>query len=259
MRVCLTIAGSDSIAGAGIQADLKVFNALGVHGTSVITSVTAQNTLGVQMIHNLPPAMVEGQLNSVFGDVRVDSVKVGMLSQKSTVEVVVQILREHKTPDLVIDPVMVAKGGTVLLEDDARESLKTNLLPIGRIVTPNLYEASWLSGIDVTDLRSMKKAAEIIHQTGVDYVLVKGGHLEAEVADILYDGEAMEVLKGDGRRWNTVHGTGCILSAAITAGLAKGWDVRKSVEQAKSYLRRTVGTAETIGKGWKVATQFGQA
>ena len=255
MRVCLTIAGSDSIAGAGIQADLKTFSALGVHGTSVVTAVTAQNTRGVQKVHNLPPDVVEAQLNSVLSDVRVDSAKVGMVSGRPTVELVARALRKHGTPNLVIDPVMVAKGGTVLLEDDGRESLKADLLPIGTIVTPNLYEASWLSGADVTDVETMKRAAQVIHRTGVGWVLVKGGHLESSVVDVLYDGETVQILKGNGNGWSGVHGTGCILSAAIAAGLAKGLDVRESVEQARSYLAAAVASAAAIGEGWRVAPQ----
>jgi len=255
MRVCLTIAGSDSLAGAGIQADLKTFSGLKVYGTSVITSVTAQNTLGVQSIHDLPPDFIRIQLQSILTDIKVDSAKVGMLSQKGAVEVVGQTLHECGMENLVIDPIMVSKGGAVLLAEDGRRSLKEMLLPIAKIVTPNIYEASWLSGVNITGVDDMKRAAEIIHKSGVEWILVKGGHLEERVLDILYDGEKMEVLDTNGNRWEEVHGTGCILSAAIAANLAKGLDVREAVNQAKSYLREVMSGAVKIGKGWKVAPQ----
>lgn len=255
MKVCLTIAGSDSLAGAGIQADLKTFSNLGVYGTSVITCATAQNTRGVQHIHDVPPDFIRNQLQSIFTDIKVDSVKVGMLSRRAAVEVVAQTLREYRQENLVIDPIMIAKGGTVLLEKDARKTLKEMLLPIGKIVTPNIYEASWLSGVDITGVEDMRKAAEIIHEFGVQWILVKGGHLQGSVFDVLYDGERLEILNTDGGKWEEVHGTGCILSAAITVNLARGLDVREAVDQAKSYLREAVGRAVKIGEGWKVAPQ----
>lgn len=255
MKVCLTIAGSDSVAGAGIQADLRTFNKLGVYGTSVITSVTAQNTFGVQSIHNIPPDFIRAQLQSVLTDVEVHSAKVGMLSQKATVEVIAQTLREHGIENLVIDPIITAKGGTVLLEENARETLRNLLLPIGKIVTPNIDEASWLSGVDITTVDSMKTAAKTIHRYGVEWVLVKGGHLETEVVDVLYNGEKIEILESNGDKWEEVHGTGCILSAGITAYLARGSGVREAVNQARSYLARAVGHAVQLGGGWKIAPQ----
>jgi hydroxymethylpyrimidine/phosphomethylpyrimidine kinase len=255
MRVCLTIAGSDSVAGAGIQADLKTFSELKVYGTSVITSVTAQNTLGVQSIHDLPPDFIRIQLQSILSDVRVDSVKMGMLSQKATVETVAETLHERGIENLVVDPIMVSKGGTVLLAEEARRSLRERLLPIAKIATPNIYEAGWLSGVNITGVDDMKSAARVIHESGVEWILVKGGHLKERVADILYDGKKMEVLDGDGSRWEEVHGTGCILSAAIAANLAKGLGVREAVSQARSYLREAVSGAVRIGQGWKVAPQ----
>ncbi len=255
MKVCLTIAGSDSIGGAGIQADLKAFSALGVYGTSVITSVTAQNTLGVQSIHNIPPDFVGAQLHSVLSDINIDSVKVGMLSQKASVEVVARILREYGQENLVIDPVMAATDGAVLLEEDARSTLREVLLPMSKIVTPNIYEASQLSGVNITGVEDMKRAAEIIRGSGVEWVLVKGGHLEGEVVDVFCSGERTEVLDTNGNRWEEVHGTGCILSAGIAAGLAKGLGVKEAVGEAKSYLRETVSQAIKMGGGWKVAPQ----
>ncbi len=255
MKVCLTIAGSDSVAGAGIQADLRVFNKLGVYGTSVITSVTAQNTFGVQSIHNIPPDFIRAQLQSVLTDVEVHSVKVGMLSQKATVEIIAQTLRDHGIRNLVIDPIMIAKGGTVLLEENARETLRNLLLPIGKIVTPNIDEASWLSGVDITTVDDMKMAAKTIHKYGIEWVLVKGGHLKTQVVDVLYNGEEIEILKSNGNKWEEVHGTGCILSAAITAYLARGSGVREAISQARSYLAKAVAHAIQIGGGWKIAPQ----
>lgn len=256
MRICLTIAGSDSIAGAGIQADLKTFTAFGVYGVSVLTSLTAQNTFGVQSIHNIPPDFIRIQLQSVLDDVEVDSVKIGMLFQKATVEAVAQTLKDYGIENLVVDPVMVAKGGTVLLVEDAREALKEMLLPITKVITPNLHEASWLSGVDISGVDDMKRSAEIIHEFGVEWVLVKGGHLERDIVDILYDGVKAEVLQGSQNKWEEIHGTGCTLSAGIAASLAKGLEVKEAVLKAKSYLNQAVSRAVKIGGGWKVVTHL---
>ncbi len=253
MKICLTIAGSDSTAGAGIQADLKTFHSLGVYGVSVVTSVTAQNSLGVHDIYNLPPDSVEAQLRSLLSDISVHAVKVGMLSVKPTVDVVARILSEHRIETLVIDPVMVSKNGATLLEDDARQALKETLLPMAKMVTPNIYEASWLSGVKIAQVDDMIKAAVAIKKTGVEWVFVKGGHLEGEVADVLCGGEKTEVLNAVRNGWKEIHGTGCILASAIVAGLAKGFSPPEAVRRARLYLQGVVSHSIKIGKGWEVA------
>ena len=250
MRRALTIAGSDSGGGAGIQADLKTFTTFGVYGMSVITAVTAQNTVGLQRIEPLPPDLVAAQLISVLGDIGVDTAKTGMLMRKETIEIVTQILDEFGTKKIVVDPLVKAGTGEALLEEDALEALKALLLPMARVVTPNLHEAAILCGGPISDVASMKEAAKKIKEFGPDYVLLKGGHLAGpHVFDIIYDGSKMEVrdtlrIPGEG-----FHGIGCTLSAAITAGLAKGQDVREAIEVAHRYLLSSIRNSFKLGKG----------
>ncbi|MGE0822272.1 MAG: bifunctional hydroxymethylpyrimidine kinase/phosphomethylpyrimidine kinase [Candidatus Binatia bacterium] len=245
----LTIAGSDSGGGAGIQADLKTFMALGVYGMSVVTAVTAQNTLGVQGVVELPPEFVAQQIDSVLSDIGAHAVKTGMLSSIPLVQIVSKTLYAYHVEQLVVDPVMVAKGGHPLLQEDARKSLAETLLPLALIVTPNLHEAGLLAGMEVNDRPSMEEAARRIKRLGPLYVIVKGGHLEDEACDVLFDGRRFRTYQTT--RIDTVctHGAGCTFSAAITAALASGEEVEEAVATAKGFVTRAMAAGVLIGKG----------
>jgi hydroxymethylpyrimidine/phosphomethylpyrimidine kinase len=247
---CLTIAGSDSGGGAGIQADLKTFAALGVYGMSALTAITAQNTLGVQGVYELPADFVGLQIDSVVTDIGVDAVKTGMLANAEIIAVVAAKVREHALPNLVVDPVMVAKSGDPLLRPDAREALIRLLLPLAVIVTPNLHEARVLTGMDIRTVADMERAAVAIHQMGARYVVVKGGHLAVgDSVDVLYDGEKFTHFPSPRVETKNTHGTGCTFASAIAAGLAKGLDVMEAVRQAKEYITLALRHALDLGQG----------
>ena len=245
----LTIAGSDSGGGAGIQADLKTFMARGVYGLSVLTAVTAQNTLGVQAVVELPPDFVAQEFDSVFGDMQIQAAKTGMLSSIPLVEVVSRKIDTYGVRKLVVDPVMVAKGGHALLQADARQALTEKLLPLAFVVTPNLHEAGLLSGMEVVRRSDMEEAARRIKALGPTYVVVKGGHLEEDACDLLFDGSAFRAYSC--RKIDTVctHGAGCTFSAAITAELAKGETVEEAIAQAKDFVTRAIAAGFRIGQG----------
>ncbi|MBI4379021.1 MAG: bifunctional hydroxymethylpyrimidine kinase/phosphomethylpyrimidine kinase [Nitrospinae bacterium] len=258
MKRVLTIAGSDSGGGAGIQADLKTFAALGVYGMSAITSVTAQNTVGVQGIHDLPPEFVALQIDSIVSDIGVDAAKTGMLSSSAIILAVASKVKEYKIPNLVIDPVMYAKSGDTLLKPDARDTLINKLLPLSTLITPNIPEAEFLSGKKIKDIEDMKGAGERIKEkVGVD-VLVKGGHLysplqrggtgEAAV-DILYAGGEFFRFESERIETKNTHGTGCVYSAAIASELAKGYTLYDAVKRAKDFITSAIRNSLEIGKG----------
>ncbi|PIE53885.1 MAG: bifunctional hydroxymethylpyrimidine kinase/phosphomethylpyrimidine kinase [Dethiosulfovibrio peptidovorans] len=234
----MTVAGSDSGGGAGIQADLKTFAALRVFGTSAVAAVTAQNSLGVQAIHNIPPGMVLEQMRSVLSDFSVGAVKTGMLSGAQIVTSVCEGIRELSVHSLVVDPVMVAQSGDPLIADQAVMAIKEELLPLASLVTPNVPEAERLSGLSVTDVDSMTAAASTIAGMGPQAVLVKGGHLEGNVVtDVLWiSGKAVRFDSPKIDTGNT-HGTGCTLSAAIAAELAAGCELQEAVKRGHSYLQ----------------------
>jgi hydroxymethylpyrimidine/phosphomethylpyrimidine kinase len=247
----LTIAGSDSGGGAGIQADLKTFLALGCHGMSALTALTAQNTVGVTGIHVVPPEFVIQQVDAVASDIGVDAAKTGMLASAVIVEAVVKAVEGNGIDPLVVDPVFVSKHRDRLLAEDAVAALKESLLPLAMVLTPNLYEAAGLIGSDVTSLDEMKDAAHALHAMGPRSVLVKGGHLHGERAvDVFYDGG--EMLELDGPRFDTddTHGTGCVLSAAIAARLAHGDDLVDAVRAAKDFVAGAIEHSLHIGKGF---------
>ena len=246
----LTIAGSDSGGGAGIQADLKTFAALGVFGASAITSVTAQNTVGVQGVHDLPPEFVGRQIDSVLEDIAIDSTKTGMLSNAGIIEVVAARVKAHRIERLVVDPVMVAKSGAPLLRSDAVKAVIERLLPLALVVTPNVPEAEALSGLTITGIEEMRQAARQIHRLGPRYVVVKGGHLQGRAIDLLFDGNAFTEL--DAERIDTphTHGTGCVFSAAIAAHLAKGNTVPEAVAAAKRFVTAAIRHGFPLGKGY---------
>jgi hydroxymethylpyrimidine/phosphomethylpyrimidine kinase len=245
----LTIAGSDSGGGAGIQADLKTFTAFRVFGMSVLTAITAQNSLGVQAVENLPPEFVASQLDSVLGDFGTDAAKSGMLSTAGIIHAVSTKLREHRVEKLVVDPVMIAKSGDPLLQPDARAALIAEILPLALVVTPNLHEASTLAGIPVADRESMEEAARRIHRLGPRHVLVKGGHLKSEAVDVLWDGRAFAAFTAPRIETPHTHGTGCTYSAAIAAGLAKGLPLLDAIRGAKAYVTKAIREGFAPGRG----------
>ena len=245
----LTIAGSDSGGGAGIQADLKTFSAYRVFGLSVITAVTAQNSVGVQGVENLAPAFVARQLRSVLEDFGVDAAKCGMLSVAPIIEAVAGALAEHPIDKLVVDPVMVAKSGDSLLQPDAVEALIRHILPLALVVTPNLPEAEVLSGITVSNREDMEEAARRIGKLGARHVLVKGGHLKGDAVDILWNGREMTAFQVPRVESSNTHGTGCTFSAAIAAGLAKGRPLGEAVREAKAYVTKAIREGFALGRG----------
>lgn len=246
----LTIAGSDSGGGAGIQADLKTFAALNVYGMSAITSITAQNTVGVKGVHDVPAAFVAQQIDLVAEDIGVDAAKCGMLSNVEIVNAVADAIARNGIEKLVVDPVMVAKSGDSLLQSSARDALLHRILPLSFVVTPNLPEAEALTGMKIGDMDAMQDAAKALFQTGPKYVVIKGGHLAgAEAIDLLFDGQHFETFSASRVDTKNTHGTGCTFSAAITALLAKGHTVTASVEGAKAYLTKAIRHALPLGKG----------
>ena len=251
MEKILTIAGSDSGGGAGIQADLKTIAALGEYGASVITSITAQNTLGVQAAYPLEPGWVEAQLDAVCSDIAFDAAKTGMLANAAIIRSVSAKIRQYALPKVVVDPVMVATSGDVLLEEQALDALVKELLPLAYLVTPNMSEAAVLSGQPVRNLAEMQAAAQKIHQLGCRYVLVKGGHLPEEAIDVLYDGEQFTTFTAPRVETDNTHGTGCTLSSALATYLGKGLSAAEAVQAAKAYLTKALqaGRTMTVGHG----------
>ncbi len=248
--VALTIAGSDSGAGAGIQADLKTFAALGVYGASAITAITAQNTLGVAAVFELPPDMVAAQIDAVVEDMGTDAVKTGMLASAEIIAVVAERVQRHGLGNLVVDPVMVAKSGHPLLRADAVDALRRLLLPLATVVTPNLPEAEVLLGRTIVTEEEMAAAAREIASLGARAVVVKGGHRPGpEAVDLLYWEGRVQRLVAPRIETSATHGTGCTFASAIAAGLARGLDVPEAVVRAKEYLTEALRRAYPVGQG----------
>jgi hydroxymethylpyrimidine/phosphomethylpyrimidine kinase len=246
----LTIAGSDSGGGAGIQADLKTIAALGCYGMSAITAITAQNTLGVFGIHDIPPETVARQIDAVLDDIGADAVKTGMLSSASIIEAIAESLSRHPIENLVVDPVMVAKSGDHLLQESAQEALRSRLLPLALLVTPNVPEAEVLSGLGIVNETDLHRAAGRIHALGPRYVLMKGGHLEGdEAVDYLFDGKTLQRFNAPRIPSRNTHGTGCTFSSAIACYLARGLDVAGAVARAKEYLSGAIRHGLPLGAG----------
>jgi hydroxymethylpyrimidine/phosphomethylpyrimidine kinase len=257
MKLALTIAGSDSGGGAGIQADIKTIQANGVYAASVITAVTAQNTVAVRDAFEIPPAFVREQLDAVFADLDLSAVKTGMLSSTAIIETVAGFLEQNKTPNVVVDPVMISKSGYRLLEDNAVDCLRQNLLPLAEIVTPNLHEAALLAGEDISSVNAMRDAAKKIHEMGPRHVVVKGGHATFCLGtDVLYDGRSFQRFDAEQVFQKTVHGTGCTFSSAIAARLALGEPVVTAIGNAKTYVTRAIGRQLEIGSGHGPAHHF---
>ncbi|RKD32300.1 bifunctional hydroxymethylpyrimidine kinase/phosphomethylpyrimidine kinase [Thermohalobacter berrensis] len=249
MKNVLTIAGSDSSGGAGIQADLKTFSAHGVFGMSVITAVTAQNTQGVFAVEDISPELIAKQIESIFEDIRVHAVKIGMVSKIETIKTIAEGLKKYKPDNVVLDPVMVSKSGYHLLKPEAKEALINKLLPLATIVTPNIHEAEVITGIKINSLKDMEKAAYLIKNMGPKYVLVKGGHLEENATDLLFDGNNIETLTTKKINTKNTHGTGCTLSSAIASNLANGYSIHEAVKLSKEYITTAIENSLDIGKG----------
>ncbi|MDP6102993.1 MAG: bifunctional hydroxymethylpyrimidine kinase/phosphomethylpyrimidine kinase [Dehalococcoidia bacterium] len=249
IKKAMTIAGSDSGGGAGIQADLKTFAALGVYGTSALTAITAQNTLGVTEVTELPPDLVVAQIDAILSDIGTDAVKTGMLSNSRIIRVVADKAREYAFSNLVVDPVMVAKGGDRLLQEEAVEALRTLLVPLATVVTPNLPEAAVLLGRQMESLEDARQAARDIVAMGAQSAVVKGGHLEGDAVDVFYDGRETREFSAVRLDTTSTHGTGCTFASAITAGLARGMALEYAVAGAKEYVTEAIRNSFPMGGG----------
>jgi len=257
MQVALTIAGSDSSGGAGIQADLKTFQAHGVFGMSAVTAVTVQNTRKVYDVQEMRPQIVYDQIVCLFDDIEIHAVKIGMVSSISLIESVADALKAANPPAVVLDPVMISKSGYRLLNQDAQNALVQHLFPLAEVVTPNIYEAEVLIGKDIKSLDDMQAAAKEILELGVQKVVVKGGHLGSDFAtDILYDGTEYRQLQSHRVETKNTHGTGCTFSAAIAANLALGKGFFKAVTLAKTYISGAIENSLDIGKGFGPTHHF---
>jgi hydroxymethylpyrimidine/phosphomethylpyrimidine kinase len=250
MKIALTIAGSDSGGGAGIQADLKTFQQFGVFGTSVVVALTAQNTLGVRRVETVSEAMVSEQLTALAEDLPPDALKTGMLADTALVRLVGKAIRENGWAPVVVDPVMVSTSGHRLLTAEAEEVVRESLLPLATLVTPNLDEAAILTGRAVHDVASMERAGETLVRFGAAAALVKGGHLEGdEVTDVLMTADGVRHYRRPRLDSRSTHGTGCTVSAAITAGLALGRPLQQAVEDALDFVHRAIAAAPGLGQG----------
>lgn len=249
MKTVLTIAGSDSGGGAGIQADLKAISAQGVFGMSVITAITAQNTVEVREVQNIDLAMIRSQIEAVFDDIQVDTVKIGMLSSAGVVQIVAKTLREYAPKQIILDPVMISKAGHHLLQEEAIDALKDMLIPMSTMITPNVPEAEVLTGREIKTKEDMKLACREIHRQGAKTVLLKGGHLEGDPDDLFFDGENDYWYEEKRIETKNTHGTGCTLSSAIAANLAKGDSLIDAVSSSKRYITNAIKYSLDLGRG----------
>lgn len=258
MKKALTIAGSDSGGGAGIQADIKTFTAFGVFGTSAVTALTAQNTMGVQGIQEIAPEFVKQQIKSVLDDIGADAVKTGMLANPEIVKAVADVIREYNLDNVVVDPVMIAKSGDSLLSEEACRTVIDELVPLSTVITPNIHEAEAMLGININSLEDMKKAGKKIREMGCEWVVIKGGHMEEEsqATDMVYNGKEYFSLSEPRHKTKNSHGTGCTFSSAITAGLAKGYPVLKAIRQAKAFITMAIKDSIDIGSGHGPTNHF---
>lgn len=255
----LTIAGSDSGGGAGIQADIKTFQELGVYGMTVITAITAQNTLGVHGVYPVATEGIKEQLRAISEDLTPEAVKLGMLFSAEIIEVVANYIKEFEWNNIVLDPVMIAKGGASLLQQEAVAALKEHLLPLATVVTPNVPEAEVLTGIEIHNLEDSKKAAKVLHNLGAKYVVMKGGHAAYqgnEVIDLLFDGDTFTEYRSERSDSKQTHGSGCTFAAAVAAGLAKGYAVNEAVQEAKGFISIAIEDELNIGSGHGPTNHF---
>ncbi len=252
MKIALTIGGSDPTGGAGIQADLKTFKSFGVYGLSSPTALTAQNTNGVTEIYTLPPGFFSEQLDTLLKDIQPDAVKTGMLGSSEIIRIIAEKIKQYSLKNLIIDPVTVSSTGVSLVDDKALEILRDYLFPLARVITPNIYETSLFTGINIQDVEDMKKAAVKLKEFGPEAVIITGGHLENyQTIDLLLnEGEFLslrrEKIEGE------YHGTGCVFSSAITACLSLGYDIREATVKANEFVWQAIKSATSIGKGMKI-------
>jgi hydroxymethylpyrimidine/phosphomethylpyrimidine kinase len=256
IRKALTIAGSDSGAGAGIQADLKTFAALGVYGTSVITAITAQNTVGVTQVLALDPKLVSAQIDAVVTDIGAHALKTGMLANAAIIDAVASKIQRHRLKNLVVDPVMVATSGDLLIQKNAVATLRSRLLPLAAVITPNIPEAEELSGIALRTSDQIAEAARRIVAMGAQSVVIKGGHLKGPAVDLFFDGKEFRALSAARIRTKNTHGTGCTFSAAIAAYLAQGETVQRAVVLAKNYITAAIRAGFRVGAGHSPVNHF---
>jgi hydroxymethylpyrimidine/phosphomethylpyrimidine kinase len=249
MKNVLTIAGSDSCGGAGIQADLKTFSALGTYGMSVITAITAQNTMGVSNIREMDADIVRDQINCLFDDIKIEAVKIGMVSSIETIDTIAECLINRGAANIVLDPVMVSKSGCRLFKPESRDELIKKLFPLADVITPNLFEAEVITGDKIKSVTDMEKAAVKIHGFGARNVVVKGGCLTSDAVDVMYDGTNFSYLKTSRVNTKNTHGTGCTFSSAITAYIARGYTVSEAVKEAKEYIQEAIENAIELGHG----------
>jgi hydroxymethylpyrimidine/phosphomethylpyrimidine kinase len=255
----LTIAGSDSGGGAGIQADLKTFQELGVYGMTAITAITAQNTLGVQGVYPVSLEGITEQLHSIGTDLTPDAVKLGMLFSSEIIQIVAEHIKKFGWNNIVLDPVMIAKGGASLLQQEAVQALKEYLLPLATVVTPNVPEAEVLTGMEIQNIEDSKEAAKVLHELGAKYVIMKGGHAEYqgnEVIDLLFDGEQFIEFRSERIPSKQTHGSGCTFASAVTAGLAKGYSIEEAVQEAKRFISIAIEEPLNIGSGHGPTNHF---
>lgn len=251
MKIALTVGGSDPSGGAGIQADLKTFQALGVYGVSLTAELTAQSTEGISEIFHIPLDFFERQFDTLLGDVRPDSVKTGMLARRDAIRITGEMVKKYSLKNLVIDPVALSSTGVRLIEDDALERIRDDLFPLARAVTPNMYEASLLTGLAIHDEEDMKKAAVKIREQGPANVIVTGGHGKETATDLFFDGHEFLFLQRE-KVAGEHHGTGCIFSSALAAGYALGLNSRECAVRANDFVWKRLGSALSIGRGMKV-------
>jgi len=256
IRKALTIAGSDSGAGAGIQADLKTFAALGVYGTSALTAITAQNTIGVTQVFELNSKLVAAQIDAVIGDIGANAAKTGMLASAAIIEIVAAKIEQHRLKNLVVDPVMVATSGDLLIKKSAVGALRSRLLPLAAVATPNLPEAEELTGMRLRSSEEIEEAARRIVKMGAKSVVIKGGHRSGPAVDLFFDGKKFAALSAPRIRTKNTHGTGCTFSAAIAAYLAKGEGVERAVRLAKKYITAAIRAGFRVGAGHSPVHHF---
>jgi hydroxymethylpyrimidine/phosphomethylpyrimidine kinase len=256
IRKALTIAGSDSGGGAGIQADLKTFAALGVFGTSALTAITAQNTLGVAQVAEVSPKLVGAQIDAVIEDIGAQAVKTGMLASAAIIAIVAKKIRQHGLKNIVVDPVMVATSGDLLIKKNAVAALRSGLVPLATVVTPNIPEAEELTGMKLRSAEDLEEAARRIVAMGARSVVIKGGHRAGPAIDLFYDGKNIRALEAPRIRTKNTHGTGCTFSAAIAAYLARGETLQNSVQSAKKYITAAIRAGFTVGAGHSPVHHF---
>lgn len=251
MKSAMTIAGSDPTGGAGLQADLRVFCSLGIHGLSIPTSLTAQNTQGVNLIYPVDKDFFLKQIDILLRDIRPDAVKTGMLYSRQLIGIIAESIKKHSFKNLVIDPVTVSSSGKSLAEDGALDAIREQLFPLAKVITPNIHEATALTGITIENITDMEKAARELKKMGTENVVITGGHLKEAALDLYYDGISFLKLESD-KRQGEYHGTGCAFSAALTAFLACGYTMLESVKKTKEFMDNAIKNAYCLGKGMRL-------